>query len=269
MAARILSVLAIAALNCVGFLFISGLAAVGGYPQGMYPIWHAGFAWIALMTLLSLALCFRGKHSAGLATAASTLPGGFPATLIGSVAFTVFGSLRPNTPEFDLACKDAGARYIASPLTPIQSIAYDWQPATEAPSINFFSVSERGNIANRRGGVPEFPPSIQFTESRCCRFEGRPLNKVGPYTRHPNNGAYFGVTELSADALVTFKTSQTDQQGGQPLQIVDIAVSDRRDGQLLATLRYVLDEERQRGCGVTSNGIMDETAFIAKAVGIH
>lgn len=178
-------------------------------------------------------------------------------------------SVLPNSSEFDVVCKAAGPHYILKPSKVVESIAYDWEPGTYPPDINYFKVDARGNVSGLRGGLPSFPAAIKFIEGRCCQYEGGPRNHVGPFVRHPNTGEYFGITELTADVLVTYKRSDAEVPSSQAgLKAVDITVTDRRDGQTLATLRYLLDRERRRGCGAVSNGAMDEQAFIHRAVGI-
>lgn len=268
-----LVVLLIAALNCVVLFFVSFLAAGDGSANGIFLVWIFGFSSIALFTLAALVLCAQGKRWTAVGTASITLPATYFVMLVGVLVIPASKPPKPNPPEFDEACKDAGPRFISKPAQAVESLAYDWEPGTNPPTINYFTLDPKGNIRNLQGDLPIFPPSIKFTEGRCCQFEGAPVNGIGPFIRRRNDGANFaphiGVPELSADVLVNYKISRVhpkNWKGG--LESVDISVTDRRDGHQLATMRYLLDRQAQRGCGATSEGVMDEKMFVLKAIGI-
>ena len=264
-------VLLITALNCVVLFFASLLAAGGdGSADGVYRVWLFGYPWIAIFALTAIIQCARGKRARAIGIASSTLPAGYIAALVGTLIFSVFGNLKSNSPEFEAACKGAGPTYIQKPAAVVESIAYDWEPGTYPPDTNYFEVDARGNVSALQGGLPRLSPPVKFTEGRCCQFEGRPLNGVGPFLRHLNAGEYFGIPELTADALVTYTVSYVELPSSKTrLKTVHVAVTDRRDGRALATLRYVLDEKGLRGCGAVSEGVMDEQAFIRRAVAIN
>jgi hypothetical protein len=260
----------VTALNCVALFFLSFLAVGGdGSAHGIHRVWQFGYPWIATFALVAFVQCARGQRSLGVGIAASTLPAGYVAAIVGMIAWSARDSTKPSSPEFLAACKTAGPHYMAKPVTKVDSIAYDWAPNTYPPSINYFNVDARGNVSSLRGGLPRFGAPIDFIEGRCCQYEGRPSNGVGPFVRHPRSGEYFGIPELTADALVTYSVSYADAAGVKSaLKIVDVAVSDRRDGKPLATLRYVLDHEQRRACGTVSEGVLDEQAFIRRAVAV-
>lgn len=268
------SVLLIAALNCVVLFFMSLLAAGDGSAKGIYLVWIVGFSSIALFTLAALVLCAMGKRSTAVGTASLALPAAYIFGLAGALVFPFLGSPKPEIPEFDEACKDTGPLFIAKPALAVESLAYDWEPGTNAPTINYFTLDARGNVQNLQGDLPTFPESIKFTEGRCCQFEGAPSNRIGPFIRRQNSGANFdsfvGARELSADVLVKYKISRIQPKNWKNgLESVDISVTDRRDGRRLATMRYLLDRQAQRGCGATSDGVMDEKMFVLKAIGIN
>ncbi len=261
--------LLIAAANCVVVYFLSMLAVGGdGSGDGVRTVRLFGFAWIAVISFASLVLCARSKGATALLTAASALPTGFLAAMALNVASTLYESKRANTPEFEASCKTAGATYVAAPATPVHSIAYDWE-GKYPPQINFFAIGSNGNVDNLRGGIglSPYPVAIKFTEGRCCQYEGRPTNGIGPYIRRPNGGEYFGVPELTADALVMYRSSPVGEHSPESdLTQVEVTVVDRRDGRTLALLRYFLDSRKRRGCGSTAEGVMDERAFVLKAI---
>lgn len=266
------SVLLVAALNCVVLFFMSLLAAGDGSAKGIYLVWIVGFSSIALFTLAALVLCAMGKRSTAVGTASLALPAGYIA-LAGTLFIPALGSPKPESPDFDEACKDTGPLFMAKPAQVVESLAYDWEPGTNAPTINYFTLDARGNVRNLQGDLPTFPESIKFTEGRCCQFEGAPSNGIGPFIHRQNNGGTFdsfvGVPELSADVLVKYKISRFHPKNWKNgLESVDISVTDRRDGRRLATMRYLLDRQAARGCGATSEGVMDEKMFVLKAIGI-
>lgn len=237
-------------------------------------MWAFGFTWIALVALASLLLCALGRRSTAIGTASLTLPTGYVVALASMLVFPALSSFKSNSPKFDLACKDVGPRFMAKPASAVESLAYDWEPATYPPRINYFTMDARGNVSNLQGNLPRFPKSIKFTEGRCCQFEGAPTNGVRPFIRRMNDGgndaSYFGVPDLSADVLVKYEVSRIDPTDRESsLESVGISVWDRRDGQLLATMRYLLDRQARRGCGSTSDGVMDEQMFVRKAIGIN
>jgi hypothetical protein len=267
-----LGVLLIAAANCFVVYVLSILAVGGdGTGDGIARVRLFGFAWVAVLSLVSLVLCARKKGGIAVLTAAGTLPTAY----IAGVAFTIVGSVyesrKANTPEFEAACKNAGATFIATPAAPVHSIAYDWE-GKYPPQLNYFTVGSNGNLTDLRGGVglSPYPSAITFTEGRCCQYEGRPLNGIGPYIRRPNGGEYFGVTELTADALVMYRSSPIGLQTAESnLTQFHVDVVDRRDGRPLASLRYLLDTRKQRGCGTTTQGVMNERAFVLQAIGVR
>lgn len=169
------------AFNSVVLFFLSLLAAGGdGSDDLVRLVWLFGYLWIAIFLLASLVFCVRGKRRIGMAVSVMTLPAGYVLALIGVLVNAGWTSLRPNSADFELACQSAGARYLAKPSAGVESIAYDWEAGTYPPQINYFAMGARGNVFGSRGGLPQFPPSIKFTEGRCCQFEGGPRNGVRP-----------------------------------------------------------------------------------------
>lgn len=190
--------------------------------------------------------------------------------LLVAVLQEAYQMYRPNSDVFIQSCRIAGSRFYSKPTAPVESIGYDWNANSHPPLYNHFSFDSKGRVTSLSGGSGKerFPKSIKFIESRCCRNTGPPTNRIGPYIRHTGN-EYFGVTELTADVLVTFESSKiTQAQRESVLTQVDVEVSDRRSNTILATHRYFLDLGAERGCGETSPGTMDETSFVKKAIGI-
>lgn len=265
---------AIAALNAVVVYILSFLAVGGdGSADGIITIRWIGFTAIAIATALSLAMCSRGERSLGITTAAVTLPVAFAISIFAVLTIGLIKSALPASSAFTSACKDMGARFLKAPEKPVRSIAYDWMEGESPPNFTYFEVASNGHLSSLTSGTgPPLPNQIEFEESKCCRFHGYPIKGKGlPYIRIPNpKGSYFGISELSADTLVMFRSASVELRGSDlKLKRYEIDVTDRRTGETLATLKYMLDESQRRGCGTTSAGLMDERAFILRAVGIQ
>lgn len=268
-------VIAIAAFNALAVYFLSFLAVGGnGSLDGVVTVRWFGFGAIAIATTLSLIMCARGKRATGIVTAAATLPAAYAVSIVILLAGGMFDAFAPASSAFSAACKDMGARYLNSPVTPVRSIAYDWEKGEYPPQFNYFEVAANGHLSSLRGGVgySRLPAQIEFTESKCCRFEGSPITGGGlPYFRRPNSEApYFGISQVSADSVVTFRSTPV-KLTGEDLNLTkyEVQVTDRRTGDTLAILKYMLDSRGRRGCGSTAAGVMDERAFVLKAVGVQ
>jgi hypothetical protein len=167
---------------------------------------------------------------------------------------------------YDEACKASGVEFFEAPTSEVRSIAYDWRPGSYRPPVNYFEIDEKGNMSNLRSGTVPYPPKIEFIKNRCCHLEGPPLNKIGPYVRHVGISFYEGIPALTADALVTYESKPIEMDPILKITQYDVVVTDRRDSRPLAKLRYLVDAKNKRACGKTSDGIMDERAFVLKAV---
>lgn len=264
---KLFTILLITAFNCVVVYFISFLAVTGdGGSTVIVQARIVGYLWIASLVLISMILMLRGSSRA-IPLAAGTLPLGFFAASLAIPLFSYLYTFRPANPAFEAICRDTGLRFIAPPAAPVTSVAFDWPADQNPPQFNYFTMDSRRNISTLGTRLPSFPPFVLFAESRCCRHEGRPTNGVRPYIRRSNEGNYFGVSELTADVLVTFK--QTDKEIGsdrRTVNLVEVIVVDRRDNRMLSTLKYALDVKGKRGCGASTDGIMDETVFITNAI---
>lgn len=161
---------------------------------------------------------------------------------------SAFDYVKPNSPELAQACKEAGARFFATPSAPVSSLAFDWPDGSYPPFYNKFSVTNGSRVSGLGYLRPNYPVAIQFDEKRK---KSDSANRI----------EYFGVKTITADVLVFYNSSSVTQT----LRQYEISVSDRRDGRTLARLRYYLDQANRRGCGTTSEGTMDEVEFVMKA----
>lgn len=140
------------------------------------------------------------------------------------------------------------------------------------PYYTHFKLDDRGNLSDLQYSIEAriFPPQIEYVESRCCRETEMPRSAQsslkrwvgGPFAEEP-------ASNITADVLVEFsRTDLTLTQRRSRLSKVEAVVTDRRDGRILAKLRYAFDQRSGRGCGDTSPGMMDEREFVMKAAGI-
>lgn len=274
-----IGVILLTLLNIGGLIVGSVMNAAGsGRTAAGIITMIVGGIWVLACTYISWSLCSKGQNDTAVAVAFLTWPA---ASLVGialrfgqSTVSNFITDHESPSPEFVLACKSAGVNFLTKPTSPVRSIAYDWVESHEPylPNKGHFIVNASGRVESSMEALPRFSSPIEFVESRCCRFEGRPLNGIGPFIRRPTGKMtdYFGITELTADALVTYKISKhTSVNAGVDLEQVLVRVSDRRDDQTLATLQYVWDRKNRKLCGTTSDGVMDELSFIQKAVNLN
>lgn len=179
-------------------------------------------------------------------------------------------------PEFSTACQTAGAKYYKLPDAPVHSVAYDWN-SESAPTYTAFSL----NFADRVSGLgmsdvlsPRCPDQLTFVERRhSSRREGLPPGSPGPYVRFPCHGRFYGVTDLTADVLVKYQINPEEELREAPVNqrmvVYDLTVTDRRNDELLASFRYVIDAKNRRACGLTEDNKMNERTFVLKAIGLQ
>jgi hypothetical protein len=258
-------------VNCGLFLVALMLNVPGNGDDSSWSlVLYFGSGWVVLAHLISLALLKRGRGEIAFAIAVLTLPAGAAFVYASTSAFEMYSSFKLDSPEFQLACQSTALKYLHKPNSPVRSVAYDWAPNQYPPQYSYFKMDERRNISAESRGYSSLHPQIDFLEGRCCRNEGPPGNGVGPFVRHPRKGAYYGVSELSADALVTFsqvKSLNVDSKA--EVFTWQVSVQDRRNGQILAEMRYSVDWRNRRACGETSPGLMDERAFVLRAINVQ
>lgn len=180
--------------------------------------------------------------------------------------------------EFTTACKDVGAHFFKMPALPVHSIAYD-------PSENIIGLYKTGRYGRlgQIGGfdapMPRFDAAIEFTEHRRGYGDGITSTDSGSYVRlmpksNDLNDRYRGnvVESLTADVLVTYRVFPKEELAKAPIAqgpvTHELTVTDRRDGQEIASMRYVIDQKGHHICGPMKNNVLSEKAFLAKALGL-
>lgn len=261
---RALLLLLVMVANCVVLVFLSLLAAGDGGSDGIKKVLIFGGAWVLAASILSMIMAVKGKWTASALVAIMTLPSGFLVSLTGIRIGAAVSQMRPSSPAFVELCKSAGATYVSKPASPVHSIAYEWE-GRYPPTYSYFTVNARGNVRDLAAGSRyREPAGLAFTETR---------NDLGPsdgsrrYVRRTGGDSAWGP-ELTADLLVRYRSTPVQRDGVEPGMVqYDIALTDRRDGRPLASLRYFLDDRQRRGCGTTSDGVMSEAAFVSRAIG--
>jgi hypothetical protein len=173
----------------------------------------------------------------------------------------------PNSSAYTKECETAGTQYIKTPTNPAHSIAYVWDKYQ--PQYNYLKMGIFGvNIAYAN---PLYPSSILFTERGSSIKNKTKDNKItNPYIHETidNKGYHtYKINELTADILVNYTVHLVDSE--KNVTSYDLVVSDRRDAVKLATLKYVIDMNTRRVCGLTSKDEMSEREFILKAIGLQ
>lgn len=265
-------------LGSIGVYFsivLGGLAFMSGARDGWLVLGSA--ATLHLAAILFIATGASVGHEA-LAAALLVLPI-FGVWAIGVVILLIHGCIKflinrltPDSPAFRAACKDVGPQYFQQPVSPVRSIAYDWDGG-EGPYLNHYELNFGTRIAGKSYRNFSYPKAIEFIERRVGQRQGLPANSPHAYAREPIDGTEAVFFELSADVLVKYEISPPGESRKAHAQQTPITyvivVSDRRNGDKLATLRYVVDEKNGRACGTTGPGVIDVRAFVLKAVGVR
>lgn len=188
--------------------------------------------------------------------------------------------------EFEALCQTAGVRLMATPAGPVRSIAFDWDPKrySRRHSSSEYRLDQKGRL-NSSGVDPssykvlsakKLLHLLDFSESRqddYCHATSTPRK---PYAHCPSVRAnvqlkapYFAIDAFTADALAYFDVdtadylSNTNNHG--PLRF-EITLTDRRSGELLGEMRYVVDLANRRACGANVGTIISHEAFFYDAI---
>ncbi|MCE5210444.1 MAG: hypothetical protein LLG40_02685 [Deltaproteobacteria bacterium] len=190
--------------------------------------------------------------------------------------------LSHETPEFKTLCKDVGVKLFEKPLTPVRSIAYDFNPKRisgwlgaerveldeDGRTLGFGGFSKR-NSAEARKVV-----GFEFTERRRGDGAGAAtINPSAPYYHFPARGTnqpYFGVNKLSADVLAFLDVDKPEEYRKAPILQgairYQITLTDRRSDAVLGVQVFVVDRLNNRACGVNVDNVISPDAFIFDAI---
>lgn len=158
---------------------------------------------------------------------------------------------------FAEACKSSGAQYLKPPAKPASSIAHDWNGDHEL-GYSRYELGRYGRLGGMGGfdkRIPRFDEAIIFTEYKRTSNAGLSTSATGSYVRTYSKDIShrFAVSTLTADILITHRVSPEEELSKAPINqgpvTHELTVTDRRDDQLLATLKYVVDQRDRRICG--------------------
>ena len=183
-----------------------------------------------------------------------------------------YGFLRwtPDSKAFTVECSKVEVKYIKPPTLPVHSIAYDWD-TTEAPSFVDYKIVNGTRISGfiNFGAPYNNSQHFDFIETNHTQaIESKCLSASFRYLRFPKNAGCYGAGQLTADILVKYKTTPLEPSKKEGAIRYELTVSDRRNGYKLAYLRYVVDFKKQRACGLSGEGTLNDGQFIQKAIGL-
>ena len=198
--------------------------------------------------------------------------------LLGSLLATyVIPLFETESSEFTTACRNSGSHFFRAPVMPVHSIAYD--PNSGIARYKTGLYGRLDEIGGFDSPIPRFDDAIEFTEHRRGYGDGITSTDSGSYVRlmpksNDLNDRYRGkvVESLTADVLVTYRIFPKEELAKAPIAqgpvTHELTVTDRRDGQTIASVRYVVDQKGRRICGPMTNNVLSEKAFLAKALGL-
>lgn len=246
-------------MSFMGFVFaMTGGSDAATWTGEALLVVYVGVAWYVI---------HKASHGEGRKVAfLLALP--MPIVTAAEVAYLVADGIgsysMPDSEEFVSACRGVGVEIVATPVSPVHSIAYVRETEYEPP-FTHFTISHGTRVASLSYSNPMHPEAIEYIESGP--------NAVGErYFRTPRMGKQIGVSALTADVLVKYKLSPREELRKAPTEqdIVryEVTVTDRRTNAMLGSLRYVIDAKKRRACGVTGKDTMDERSFVLHAIGL-
>lgn len=186
--------------------------------------------------------------------------------------------------EFAALCRTTGVRFMAKPVGPVRSIAYDWDPERMERPVGLHTVDERGNFGDRSGswgGPREVEKGrerqvFDFIESRQDEWCHARSDVRMPYAHCPSHQAsvqskapHYATDTFTADVLAYFEVDRLDFKNNRithgPVRF-QVTLSDRRSGAVLGEMAYVVDRANRRACGVNFGSKISYEAFIWDAI---
>jgi hypothetical protein len=210
----------------------------------------------------------QGKGRRAAIVLALPLPLVMSVLYIFGVGTYAISSLFERESPFTSACRTAGAKFHKLPALPVHSTAYDWQ-SKAAPTYNDYSLEFGGRVSPLSRPDSRLPSAITFTERKSSDWGGLPPGVPDPYVRFPRDGAVYGIAALTADVLVEYREELKKSDTDQGVVVYELTVTDRRNGETLASLRYVLDAKNKRVCGLIEDNVINERTFVLRAIGVQ
>lgn len=166
---------------------------------------------------------------------------------------------------FVAECKSAGEQFFKLPASPVQSIAYKGIVS----DFESYQVSNKGRIGMMMNGnkiYPKFDKAIKFTQRVYDTSKG---------FLHTNSAIPFAIdTDTpSADVLISYEIIHPEELNkalvNQGTVGFVLTMTDTRDNQKLAMLKYFISHKDNRLCGPIKNNVFSEKAFIVTALGLE
>ena len=178
--------------------------------------------------------------------------------------------MQQNYSEFKEQCRDTGVQYYKLPTKPVHSIAH-YKDVNHSPFFEFYETDNNGKLVRRLGNQELYeykrtlPDQIEFTE---CTFEfgGYLLRKPNQYGK-----SNFRIDKWSADIMIEYQDIQIRKAVFFKTDIYKhyLTIKDRRNGEVLARLSYLIDKKNDLACGFTGDNEIDEKYFVLKAIGLE
>lgn len=219
--------------------------------------------------MFALRMAATGRAAIGMAALVSPVFFLYAGVAVVVMAQMLLPDMERTPPEFVAACKHSGVEYLARPTAPVHSLAYDFEGRFGPRSASL--RVRNGRVISSGGNDPakaKLDAAMSFTERRHDPHnEGIALDPGQEYVRFPKQGKFYGIAELTADAVVFHRRTWMNDPAGD-LVLHELTVTDRRDGRNLARLRYVKGKHSQRLCGPLQDGLLSENAFLVRALGL-
>lgn len=169
------------------------------------------------------------------------------------------------------ACKAAEVRFIRAPAKPVQSVALDYLPREAASAKRRYEFSLLGKVETV-GSVfwqPRVEQQIDLFEIRIPYVPEKPEWEFYRYQRQDTPTP---ANARSAEVLVLDTVSHSEELQNalwkQGLVEHHLKVTDLRNGEELAEMRYAVDLKNARACGRNAKGAIDVDLFILQAIAV-
>jgi hypothetical protein len=281
-ALKLLISLLAGALACAGIV-AAGYRVIGHERLGMFMFYTGGFPMIGPLVGLAIAvpvvLCVLMVGFVVGRGAYSFMDRSWPTPPLGALrAFVVFAVFLcvvaapfyfagiSDDRGFAKLCSAAETTFLRAPSQPVGSIAHDWDPRWHRDAMAFV-WGTRGNISATGFAAGLYGDDIGFVE-----FPVREMQPGSTRFVRVTRGEYksIPIPAITADVLVRYDASDYAELQKAPNQQgalrYSLSVTDRRDGQVLATMTYLYEGKAARACGANKSSDVDEGEFVRRAI---
>lgn len=226
--------------------------------------WYSG-GWVALFFVFAAWLHSKGKYEAAILLSIATWPLSLLAIPPLQSASAYIARMKPLDPAFSQACLTAGVSYFAQPDGPVRSVALEWH---RTPSEKRMEMDGNANVLASSSEPFLIGSHLDFVEERCCNALAKNVPRGTRYLRRTND-SWEGIDQLTADVVVFHDPTPRGVKADytHAFMQMDVSVTDRRSKTKLANMRYFFDSEKNKTCAGPNIKLIDERAFILKAIG--